>query len=79
MSQIISLQQVKEENREDVGGKAFSLATLSQLGMNVPVALCVTTGAYHQFVNGAGLRGRILLEVNHKNFQEMRWDEIDAG
>ena len=76
MSQIISLQQIKEENREDVGGKAFSLAILSQSGMNVPGALCVTTGAYHQFVNGAGLRERILLEVNRKSFQEMRWEEI---
>ena len=76
MSLIIPLHQIKEEDREQVGGKAFSLAILSQIGMNVPDALCVKTEAYNQFVNFAGLRERILLEVNRKNFQEMRWEEM---
>jgi phosphoenolpyruvate synthase/pyruvate phosphate dikinase len=76
MSLIISLQHMKEEDREQVGGKAFSLAILSQIGMNVPQALCVKTDAYNQFVSLAGLRERILLEINRKNFQEMRWEEM---
>ena len=76
MSLIISLQHIKEEDREQVGGKAFSLAILSQIEMNVPDALCVKTEAYNQFVNFAGLKERILLEVNRKNFQEMRWEEM---
>lgn len=76
MSPIISLQQIKEEDREQVGGKAFSLAILSQIGMNVPDALCVKTEAYNRCVSLAGLRERILLEVNRKNFQEMRWEEM---
>jgi pyruvate,water dikinase len=76
MSLIIPLHQVKEEDKEQVGGKAFSLAILSQIGMNVPEALCVKSEAYHQFITRAGLRERILLEVNRKNFQEMRWEEM---
>jgi len=76
VSLIIPLHQIKEEDREQFGGKAFSLAILSRIGMNVPDALCVKTEAYKQFVNFAGLRERILLEVNRKNFQEMRWEEM---
>ena len=76
MSLIISLHQIKDVDREQVGGKAFALAISSQSGMSVPGALCVKTEAYNQFVNVAGLRERILLEVNRKNFQEMRWEEI---
>lgn len=44
--------------------------------MNVPDALCVKVEGYKQFVNLAGLKERILLEVNRKNFQEMRWEEM---
>jgi phosphoenolpyruvate synthase/pyruvate phosphate dikinase len=76
MSLILSLHQIKEMDREQVGGKAFALAISSQSGMNVPDALCVKTDAYNQFLNVAGLRERILLEVNRKNFQEMRWEEM---
>ena len=76
MSLIISLQQIKDEDREQVGGKAFSLAILSQIGMNVPGAFCVKAEAYNQFVNFAGLKERILLEINRKNFQKMRWEEM---
>jgi phosphoenolpyruvate synthase/pyruvate phosphate dikinase len=76
MSLILPLHQIKENDREQVGGKAVSLAILCQIGMNVPDALCVKTEAYKQFVSLAGLRERILLEVNRKNFQEMRWEEM---
>ena len=76
MSLIISLQHIEEEDREQVGGKTFSLAILSQTGMNVPDALCVKTEAYNRCVSLAGLRERILLEVNRKNFQGMRWEEM---
>jgi phosphoenolpyruvate synthase/pyruvate phosphate dikinase len=76
MSLIIPLDQIKEEDKEGVGGKAFSLALLSQTGMNVPEALCVKSEAYLQFITCAGLRERILLEINRKNFKEMRWEEI---
>ncbi len=56
MSLIIPLHQVKEKDRERVGGKAFSLAILSQMGMHVSEALCVKAEASHQFVTCVGLR-----------------------
>jgi len=76
MSLVIPLDQIKGKDREQVGGKAFSLAMLSQIGMNVPEALCVKAEAYHQFIACVGLRERILLEINRKNFKEMRWEEM---
>jgi rifampicin phosphotransferase len=76
MSLIIPLEQIKEKDKDQVGGKAFSLAVLSQIGMNVPEALCVRAEAYHQFITSARLRERILLEINRKNFKEMRWEEM---
>ena len=42
MSLIIPLHQIRDEDRGRVGGKAFVLATLARLGMDVPDALCVT-------------------------------------
>ena len=76
MNLIIPIHQIQEIDQGQVGGKAFALAISSQRGMNVPDALCVKTEAYHRFVNVAGLRERILLEVNRKIFQEMRWEEM---
>jgi pyruvate,water dikinase len=46
------------------------------MGMNVPEAFCVKAAAYHSFIAAAGLKERILLEINRKNFGEMRWEEI---
>lgn len=76
MSLIIPLVEIRDKDREQVGGKAFSLAVLSQTGMNIPEALCVKAEAYHRFITCAGLRERILLEINRKNFKEMRWEEM---
>jgi pyruvate,water dikinase len=45
-------------------------------GLRVPRALCVTTEAYNEYVNRTGIRGRILLELERKSFEEMRWEEV---
>jgi len=76
MNFILSLREITEEDRRQVGGKGFSLAAMAQAGMNVPDALCVKADAYEQFIAVAGLKERILLELNRKNFQDMRWEEM---
>lgn len=76
MSFILWLRQIEEKDQERVGGKAYSLARLFRAGMNIPEALCVTTDAYQHFIASAGLRERILLEINRKPFKEMRWEEL---
>ena len=76
MSLIVPLNEITEEDRKQVGGKAFSLAAMARAGMNVPDALCVKADAYEQFIAIAGLKERILLELNRKNVQDMRWEEM---
>lgn len=76
MNLIIALHEIRAEDQDQVGGKASSLATMIRMGLNIPDALCVKTAAYKQFITLEGLRERILLELNRKNFQEMRWEEM---
>src|SRR5271168_3351114 len=48
-----------------VGGKAHGLATMTQAGMPVSPGFTVSTKAYHQYLDAAGLREKIsgLLEL----------------
>ena len=59
-----------------VGGKAAALGELAAIGAAVPRGVVVTTAAYHAFLDTAGLRERILLELSRKPFEEMRWEEL---
>ena len=45
-------------------------------GLRVPGGLCVLTGAYGRFVDAAGLRQAIALELGRKAFEDMRWEEV---
>ncbi len=76
MTLVLPLKTIRDEDRERVGGKAFSLARMAQSGMKVPDTLCVTTDAYVRFVEESRLRERILMELNRKAFEDMRWEEM---
>jgi phosphohistidine swiveling domain-containing protein len=76
MRLVIPLHEVRDEDRDQVGGKAFSLSRLARMSLNVPDALCIPAEVYNHYVASTGLKERILLELNRKNFQEMRWEEI---
>jgi pyruvate,water dikinase len=76
MTLVLPLQTIRDDDRGRVGGKAFSLARMAQRGMNVPETLCVTTDAYGRFVKESGLDEGILMELNRKAFEEMRWEEL---
>jgi len=76
MSCTIPLHDVQAEDRGRVGGKCLALALMAREGFSIPDALCVTTDAYEEYVASTGLRERILLELNRKDFKEMRWEEI---
>ncbi|UCD88201.1 MAG: hypothetical protein JSV01_10825 [Desulfobacterales bacterium] len=45
MKRILALEEIRDNDRALVGGKAFALATMVRTGMNVPPGLCVTTEA----------------------------------
>ncbi len=50
MSYVIDLADITENDRELVGGKAYNLAKLIHLGINVPEGFTVTTEAYEDTV-----------------------------
>jgi phosphohistidine swiveling domain-containing protein len=76
MNLLIPLDHLTPALRPQVGGKAFALAHLAQQGFRVPRAASLPIAAYNAYVDATGLRERILLELNRKDFQEMRWEEI---
>jgi rifampicin phosphotransferase len=53
-----------------VGGKAASLARLTQAGLPVPDGFIVTTAMYRQFVTEFGLQTKILDRVKGANFSQ---------
>ena len=76
MNLVIALDQIRDEDRQRVGGKGFALARMRQSGMPVPDAVCIPKEAYHEYVGQTGLRMRILQEVDRKPFADMRWEEL---
>jgi len=76
MNLILRIEETREEDRPHVGGKFFALFRMATLGLRVPKAVCITTGAYDRYLSATGLAERILLELNRKSFAEMRWEEI---
>ena len=76
MNWCLSIHQVGPEEKSSVGGKAYALATLAGAGFNIPDTLCIATQAYMEFIRRADLKERILLELNRKEFKDMRWEEI---
>jgi pyruvate,water dikinase len=76
MKLILSSGDITASDLRRVGGKALALAALAGAGFRVPAFLCLTADAYRAFVDGSGLRERILLELHRKDFKEMRWEEI---
>ena len=76
MNWIIPLEGMPEQPLRTIGGKGSALAFLAKNDFNIPKTLCVTTDSYDHFVTHTGLRERILMELNRKDFNEMRWEEI---
>lgn len=76
MKWLVTAEDLRDEDRPRVGGKAFALVRLARAGFCVPRTICVTTDAYHEYVDRVGLRERILLELHRKDFADMRWEEV---
>ncbi len=76
MNYLLRLSDIKPADRARVGGKGYALARLAEHGLRVPETVCLTNLAYNDYLDDTGLRERILMELNRKDFQEMRWEEI---
>ena len=76
MNFTIPLIQIGEDEKQRVGGKAYALAVLTKKEMNVPAAIAVTTDAYDAYVTQTGLRTKIMMELNRKTYDDIRWEEL---
>ena len=76
MRVLLPIDRTAGEDRALVGGKTLALARLGTAGFNIPDAVCVTTEAYREFVDSAGLPVAIARELGRKRFEDMRWEEI---
>ena len=52
---VLHLDEVQEAQRDQAGGKGYTLARLHQVGFPVPPGFVVTTGAYRAFLVANGL------------------------
>jgi pyruvate,water dikinase len=76
MNWILSPLEIEPDHLTRIGPKAYALSLMARKGFNIPDTFLLTVEAYNTFVNTAGLRERILLELNRKKFKDMRWEEI---
>jgi len=76
MNWTILPENIHQVERQRVGGKGYALTLLVKGRFKVPKTLYVTSDTYQQYVAQTGLRERILLELNRKAFNDMRWEEI---
>lgn len=72
----VAFESLEETDRPRVGGKAWALSRLAREGFSVPRGAVVPVEAYRAYVGPTGLRERILLELNRKPFESMRWEEM---
>lgn len=50
MNHILWLNEIKEQQKAKVGGKAFRLAELGQAGFRIPRAFCLSTDVFDEFL-----------------------------
>jgi len=73
---LIPLADITDELRDQVGGKAWSLATMARAGLTIPDAAVIPADVYRRYVQETGLSQRINLELARKRFEDMRWEEL---
>jgi pyruvate,water dikinase len=73
---VADLRSLGPDRRHEAGGKAIALGALHRAGLKVPEGLCILTRAYDHFVDRAGVRQAIALELGRKRFADMRWEEV---
>lgn len=76
MMLVLPFQKVRPAHASLVGGKALSLAMLSQTGLAVPEGVAITTRAYQDYLKASGLRNQIRRELSWRPIEEMRWEEM---
>jgi len=73
---VLQLDEKMDTKVDLVGGKAAKLSQLKNAGYCIPEGFCLTTTAYHDFAENNSLKEKIAFELDRKNFEDMRWEEI---
>lgn len=73
---IIPIDKVTPEDTPIVGGKGAALARLSSLGYRIPKGFCISTHTYRRFLNLTGLNHKINTELERREMDTMRWEEL---
>jgi len=76
MKLLLESGEFHSAGKDQVGGKAWCLARISEQGMSIPKTFCVPCRVYEDYITRTRLRDRIFLEINRKPFEQMRWEEI---
>ena len=76
MNWLIPFADLSRETVKNLGGKAMMLARLQQEGFMVPAGYCLPANTYHDFLAETGLEAFIAMELQRKDFREMRWEEL---
>lgn len=76
MHYLIPLKTAGQKAAQTMGGKAAMLARLQQEGFQVPTGYCLPVHVYHEFLHETGLEAFITMELQRKDFEQMRWEEV---
>ncbi len=76
MTPLLDIEGILAAGRQQTGTKAFHMAMLKENGLTVPRTWCVPASVYEGYLADTGLRDRIMVELNRKAFERMRWEEI---
>ncbi|MDT8285415.1 MAG: PEP/pyruvate-binding domain-containing protein, partial [Thermovirgaceae bacterium] len=76
MRLFIPFEAFVEGDKTISGGKAWSLSLLAKTGFDIPEGAVLSVEAYRTYVDSTGIGERIMLEINRKPFESMRWEEM---
>ncbi len=76
MKPLLKIEDFINNGIDQVGGKAFCLAKIHELGLTVPKTVCIPCRIYENYLKHTRIKDTILLEINRKPFKHMRWEEI---
>ncbi len=76
MSTVLRLELITVKDRERFGGKGFALAAMVKKGLKVPAGVCIGVNVYDRYVAETKLDARIMMELDRKDFAEVRWEEM---
>ena len=76
MKSVLKIEELINSGIHQVGGKAFCLAKIHAQGITVPKTFCIPCQVYEDYLTQTRLKDIILLEINKKPFNRMRWEEI---